>query len=51
MPRRAAKKDTSQDSITAYAEAHGWLVIDNSRAGDGVPDLLLMRRSTAIWVE
>ena len=44
--RRAAKKDGNHEAIASGLRALGWYVMDLSRAGYGVPDILVAKPAT-----
>jgi len=48
MARRAARKDGNHNEIADGLRALGWYVMDLSRAGMGVPDILVGKPATAI---
>ena len=49
--RRAARTDGNHKSILAALERAGWEIVDLSRVGQGVPDLLAVRASHAVLIE
>lgn len=51
MPRRAAKKDGNHHSIADYLQSLGYSVLDLSKAGDGVPDMVVGIPGFAALVE
>ena len=49
--RRAAKVDANHQAIRSALRRCGWKVIDLSRAGNGVPDLLALKGESLRLVE
>lgn len=51
MPRWAAKKDTTQKPAERLMLAHGYSVVDSSRAGHDFPDMIVAKHKITITVE
>ena len=51
MPRYAARKDNSHDSIADGLREDGWSVMELHRAGNGIPDLCVGKPGFACFVE
>ncbi len=49
--RRAARTDKLHEPVKRLFEAQGYDVLDTSRLGDGVPDLLIARGAFAFLLE
>lgn len=49
--RRAAKKDTTHNSIGDHLRSLGWSVLDLSCCGNGIPDMAVGRKGFAALVE
>ena len=48
---RAAKVDANHRQIRAALERVGWLTIDFSAIGRGIPDLYAVKAGRAVWLE
>ena len=48
---RAAKIDANHRQIRAALERIGWLVIDFSACGRGIPDLYAFKAGRSVWLE
>jgi Holliday junction resolvase len=51
MPTRARRVDANQKELVKVLKQLGWLVLDLSPLGKGVPDLLVCRRDVVKVVE
>jgi Holliday junction resolvase len=49
--RRAAKVDANHGAITEALRKVGWMVIDMSAVGRGIPDLWACKAGRALWIE
>lgn len=49
--RRAAKKDTTHNEIADALREDGWSVLDLSRLGGGVPDMVVGKPGMACVIE
>lgn len=49
--RRAARKDANHNSIGDHLRSLGWSVLDLSRLGGGVPDMVVGKPGIAVLVE
>lgn len=49
--RRGAKKDLFHRAVADLFAQHQWSVLDLSRVGDGVPDILICRGAFAALIE
>ncbi len=49
--RRAARKDSNHNSIGDYLRSLGWSVLDLSRLGGGVPDMVVGKPGIAVLME
>jgi Holliday junction resolvase len=49
--RRAARKDEIHNAVSNIFQQNGWHVLDLSRLGRGMPDLLAVRRAFCVLIE
>ena len=49
--RRRARVDANSAELLAACRSLGWLVVDLSRVGGGIPDAVLVKAGRTVWVE